>query len=195
MDAFVLNLVRTRTFSARDFAEARDGSCRLSSALTHELAPTMTTWAKQAAPYAEAVARHVARLAKSGLGVAAPIRPSIESDRARVKVHFAPIAPPASPKAARTVPIATASNACRDCGVKLTTRKRVYCDDCYPDRLAASRLASNAAFRSAGQARLKAMRAAGFDPGNDPEAQRRRAAAASKAAQSGRNVAQRWIAR
>jgi hypothetical protein len=83
------------------------------------------------------------------------------------------------------VPIATASNACRNCGAKLTIRKRVYCDDCYPDRVASSRLASNAAFRSAGQERLKAMRAAGFDPGNDPEAQRRRAAAASKQRQAG----------
>jgi hypothetical protein len=184
VDAFVLNLARTRTFSARDFAETRDGACRLSSTLTHELAPTMATWAKLAAP-AESVARHVARLAKSGLGVTPPIRPSIERDRARVKVRFTPIAQPAVPKAAPTVPIATASNACRSCGAKLTIRKRVYCDDCYPDRVASSRLASNAAFRWAGQERLKAMRAAGFDPGNDPEAQRRRAAAASKQRQAG----------
>ncbi len=30
VDAFVLNLARTRTFSAKDFAETREGSCRLS---------------------------------------------------------------------------------------------------------------------------------------------------------------------
>jgi hypothetical protein len=84
---------------------------------------------------------------------------TIESDRARVKVRFATVAPPATPKAARTLPIATASNACRDCGAKLAIRKRVYCDDCYPDRIPASRLAFNAAFRSAGRERLKAMRA------------------------------------
>ena len=185
VNGFVLNLARTRTFSARDFAEARDGSCRISSALTHELAPTMATWAKLASPYAEAVARHAARLAKSGLGVAAPIRPSIETDRARVKVRFTPIAAPVEPKAARTLPIATASNACRDCGARLTVRKRVYCDDCYPDRVASSRLASNAAFRSAGRKRLKEMRDAGFDPGNDPEAQRLRAASASKQRKAG----------
>jgi CRISPR-associated protein Cas1 len=31
VDAFVLNLARTRTFSAKDFAETREGACRLGS--------------------------------------------------------------------------------------------------------------------------------------------------------------------
>jgi hypothetical protein len=33
VDAFVLNLARTRTFSAKDFAETREGACRLASSL------------------------------------------------------------------------------------------------------------------------------------------------------------------
>jgi CRISPR-associated endonuclease Cas1 len=72
VDAFVLNLARTRTFSAKDFAETRESSCRIASPLAQKLAPTMATWAKLVAPYAEAVARHVARLAKNGLGGADP---------------------------------------------------------------------------------------------------------------------------
>ena len=87
VDAFVLNLARTRTFSAKDFAETRDGACRLSSTLAQELAPMMATWAKLIAPYAEGLGRHVARLAKSGLGIAAPIGPKGSVDRARVKVQ------------------------------------------------------------------------------------------------------------
>ena len=134
VDAFVLNLARTRTFSAKDFAETREGACRLASSLAQELAPTMATWAKLVAPYAEAVARHVARLAKSGLGMAAPIGPKPALDRARVKVRLRPIAAPAAPKAVRSVPIATAANACRSCGAKLTIRKRLFCDQCLPDR-------------------------------------------------------------
>jgi len=80
VDAFVLNLARKRTFSANDFAETREGACRLSSSLAQELSPTMATWAKLVAPYAENIARHVARLAKTGLGIAAPIGPKPSSD-------------------------------------------------------------------------------------------------------------------
>ena len=75
VDAFVPNLARARTFSAKDFAERRDGTSRLASSLMQELAPTMAIWAKLVAPYAEAVARHVARLAKNGLGMTVPIGP------------------------------------------------------------------------------------------------------------------------
>jgi CRISPR-associated protein Cas1 len=179
VDAFVLNIARTRTFSAKDFAETREGVCRLASPLAQELAPTMATWAKLVAPYAEAVARHVARLAKSGLGMEAPIR-TAAGDRARVKVRVRPIAAPAAPKAVRSVPIATTANACRSCGAKLTIRKRVYCDRCFPDQMEAQRQAVTPAFQAGGPAKLAAMRAAGHDPTSTPEAQRRRASAASK---------------
>jgi CRISPR-associated endonuclease Cas1 len=180
VDAFVLNLARTRTFSAKDFAETREGACRLSSSLAQELSPTMATWAKLVAPYAENVARHVARLAKSGLGIAAPIGPKPSIDRARVKVRVRPIAAPIGPKAVRSVPIATAANACRSCGAKLAIRKRVYCDRCFPDQMEAQRRAVTPAFQAGGPAKIAAMRAAGHDPTTTPEAQRRRAASASQ---------------
>jgi len=179
VDAFVLNLARTRTFSAKDFAETREGGCRLASPVTQELAPTMVTWAKLVAPYAEAVARHVARLAKSGLGMDAPIR-TAAADRARVKVRVRPIATPVAPKAVRSVPIATAANACRSCGAKLAIRKRVYCDQCLADRREEAQLSTVASFRSAGPSKIAAMRAGGHDPTTTPEAQRRRASTASK---------------
>jgi CRISPR-associated endonuclease Cas1 len=179
VDAFVLNLARTRTFSAKDFAETREGACRLAAPLAQELAPTMATWAKLVAPYAEAVARHVARLAKSGLGMEPPIR-AAAGDRARVKVRVRPIAAPAVPKAVRSVPIATAANACRSCGAKVTIRKRVYCDRCFPDQMEAQRRAVTPAFRAGGPAKIAAMRAAGHDPTSTPEAKRRRASTASK---------------
>jgi CRISPR-associated endonuclease Cas1 len=179
VDAFVLNLARTRTFSAKDFAETREGACRLASPLAQELAPTMATWAKLVAPYAEAVARHVARLAKSGLGMAAPIRTATD-DRARIKVRVRPIGFPVAPKAVRSVPIASAANACRSCGAKLTIRKRLFCDQCLPDRREEAQRAVIPGFRAAGPAKIAAMRAAGHDPTTTREAQRRRAATASR---------------
>src|SRR5580692_992251 len=179
VDAFVLNLARTRTFSAKDFAETREGACRLASPLAQELAPTMATWAKLVAPYAEKVARQVAGLAKSGLGMEAPIR-TAAGDRARVKVRVRPIAAPVAPKAVRSVPIATAANACRSCGAKLTIRKRLFCDQCLLDRREEAQRAVIPGFRAAGPAKIAAMRAAGHDPTTSREAQRRRAATASK---------------
>jgi hypothetical protein len=180
VDAFVLNLAHTRTFSAKDFAETREGSCRIASSLAQELAPTMAQWARLMAPYAEGIGRHVARLARNGLGVAAPIGPKSLPERARVKVRVKPIAAPATPKALRSVPIAAARNACRSCGAKLAVRKRFYCDRCLPDRREEALRAAIPSFKAAGPAKIAAMRAAGHDPTTTPKAQRRRAASASQ---------------
>jgi hypothetical protein len=180
VDAFVLNLARSRTFSARYFAETREGSCRLSSALAQELAPAMATFAKLVTPYAEAIARRVARLAKSGLGMAAPIGPKPSLDRARVKVRVRPIVAPAAPQAARSVPMSAAGNACRSCGAKLTIRKRLFCDQCLPDRREEVLHGTAPSFRAAGPAKIARLRAAGHDPTATPEAQSRRAATASQ---------------
>ena len=181
VDAFVLNLARTRTFSAEDFAETREGACRLASSLAQELAPTMATWANLVMPHAEAIARQVARLAKSGVGMAAPIGPKPGIARSRVKVRLRPIAAPGvTPTALRSVPIATASNACRHCAAKLTVRKRLFCDQCLPDRRQEAQRQAIPRFKAAGPAKIAAMRAAGYDPTTTREAQRRRAATASR---------------
>jgi CRISPR-associated endonuclease Cas1 len=180
VDAFVLNLARTRTFSAKDFVETREGGCRISSGLAHDLAQTMAQWGKLVAPYAESIGRHVARLAKSGVGVAAPMGPVLAQDRARVKVRVAPILTVAAPSVTPTVPISTAANACKACGAKVTVRKRVYCNACFPKQMAAQCAEVMPTFRRAGPAKIASMRAAGHDPTMTEEAQRRRAATASK---------------
>jgi hypothetical protein len=156
VDAFVLNLARRRTFSAKDFVETREGGCRLSSALAHDLAPTMAQWAKLVAPYAEGIGRHVARLAKSGVGVVAPMGPVLTRDRARVRVRVAPIPAVAAPSVKPTVPISSAANACKACGAKVTVRKRVYCDACFPEQMAAQCAEVIPAFRQAGRRKLPA---------------------------------------
>lgn len=150
-NAFVLNIVRTRTFSAKDFVETRrEGACRLASSLAQELAPTMATWAKLVAPYAEAVARHVPRLAKSGLGMTTPIGPKPALDRARVKMRLRPIVAPAMPQASRSVSVSIASNGCRSCGAKLAVHKRLFCDRCLPDRRQEVLSAAARSFQAAG---------------------------------------------
>jgi hypothetical protein len=136
-------------------------------------------------PYAEAVARHVARLAKSGLGISVPIGPTPQRDRARVKVRATPLAAPAAPKAARSVPMSVASNACRSCGAKLAVRKRQYCEACLPDRREEVQRSTLKAFQARGPAKLAAMRAKGHDPTNTPEARRRKSATASAQRRAG----------
>jgi CRISPR-associated endonuclease Cas1 len=180
VDAHVLNLARTRTFSAKDFIETREGAVRCATSLAHELAATMPTWANLVAPYAEMVARYVARLAKNGLGMAAPIGPRPLRDRSRIAVRVKPIAVPVAPKAARSVPIAMARNACRSCGAKLAIRKRLFCDQCLPDRRREVQSSTAASFQAAGPAKIVAMRAAGHDPNTTREVQRRRATTASQ---------------
>jgi len=88
--------------------------------------------------YAEFIARHIARLAKGGLGMVAPIGPKPAHNRARFRVRLPPIAAPAAPKAAHSIPISAAANARPSCGAKLTIRKRVYCDQCLPTELGQS---------------------------------------------------------
>jgi hypothetical protein len=101
-------------------------------------------------------------------------------DRGRISVRVKPIAAPATPRALRSVPITVASNACRSCGAKLTTPKRLFCDQCLPDRRDEALQSAMPAFKAAGPAKIAAMRAAGHDPTATPEALRRRAATASR---------------
>lgn len=44
VDAFALELLTTRSLTARDFYETRAGTCRVTPPLTHELAATLPHW-------------------------------------------------------------------------------------------------------------------------------------------------------
>ncbi len=57
VDRYVLDLLTSRTFAARDFFETRQGVCRVVAPLTHELGETATEWGKLVGRAAEDVAR------------------------------------------------------------------------------------------------------------------------------------------
>ena len=135
VDAFVLNLARTRTFSAKDFAETREGACRLASSLAQELAPTMATWAKLRCTVCRGCceARRPPREERPGHG-----RADRAEARARSCSRVRGAAADCSAGRARCLTLGADlghfSNACRSCGAKLAVRKRVYCDRRLPDR-------------------------------------------------------------
>jgi CRISPR-associated endonuclease Cas1 len=74
-DPYVLDLLRGRTFKKGDFFETREGVCRLMPPLTHELAETSTTWAKELAPVTERVARLLLEAAPKSGGQGRHIQP------------------------------------------------------------------------------------------------------------------------
>ena len=79
VDRYVLELLTSRTFAARDFFETRQGVCRVVAPLTHELGETATEWGKLIGRVAEDVARALDSEARTGAALPTPIsgrRPS-----------------------------------------------------------------------------------------------------------------------
>lgn len=130
VDAFVLGLLRTHAFAARDFFETRQGVCRVLPPLTHRLAETAPGWGKAVAPVAEAVARALFR-PKGWSAVRGSTLPTLltganrsagrNSIRRRTR------------KGTRSIGVDLPPG-CRGCGVVLDDSERAYCDDCLPDR-------------------------------------------------------------
>ena len=57
VDAFLLDLLEDREFTARDFGELPNGICRVAAPLTHELALTLPHWRECLRPIAARLAR------------------------------------------------------------------------------------------------------------------------------------------
>jgi CRISPR-associated endonuclease Cas1 len=154
VDGYLLDLLGSRTFRARDFHEDRRGSCRLLRPLAHALAATSPAWARAVAPVAEEVARMLA-----GGDLPTPLtqdrrsagRDGVRRRPRRVREARPPMLP-----------------ACRSCGGAVP-RGRLFCDRCLPevDRERFER------FQRSGPAALARMRAEGRDPMTDPEVRRR----------------------
>jgi len=178
VDAFVLNLLRTRAFAAKDFFETREGGCRLSASLTHELAATMPTWARLVSPYAEMITRHIVVVAKSGyLGPVIQNKPQKRSlNKGRLKIRTERISLPSIPKAAAAMP--RIGNACRNCAKVLTVTDRLFCDECLPLRQA-EQFRENFGGRLAGLEKLAELRAQGRDPRDTDVVRKKRKAKAS----------------
>jgi len=156
VDAFVLDLLRRRTFAARDFSEGSDGVVRIMPPLSHELGATASAWARLVAPIAE----HVA-----GLLVGKAV-PTILSGTRRSRGTKAKESP--AKAALRGV-----ERTCRSCGSRRAEPARLYCKACSATVRAEQTRAAGAASR----ARHAALLAAGDHPSSRPEVRKRIATA------------------
>ncbi len=166
VDAYLLGLLQTHTFAARDFFETRQGVCRVLPPLTHRLAETAPAWAKAVAPVAEGIARAFFRpedrTAKHDQTLPTPLTGANRSagrGAARRRSN-----------AAGDAAVAALPTACLDCGAMLGNRGPSYCDDCLPER---TQIAAEA-FRKAGPDALASLREAGKDPAHGGDAGRQR---------------------
>jgi len=157
-DAYVLDLLRTTTFSRREFGELASGQVRLSSTLADPLA-------RSALPVLEATAQLVVRDIVGVLGRSIPSSVRIRRRSAPIKGGVVQVHPlnQGAPRRIRS--------ACRVCGLILDDAERRICDDCLPE-LDKRRTAE---LSRLGKAGLAAMRASSEDPAHSAAAREMRA--------------------
>jgi len=157
-DAFVLDLIRTRTFSRREFGELRSGQVRLSSSLARPLAHGALPMLESAV---QPVVQEIVRVLAASSG--SPVR--VRSRKAPMKLGVVQSGPILKQRSERI------ASACRMCGVVLDDTERSICDECLPDydRERTEKLSA------AGKATLAVMRASPDDPAYSEEARRKRA--------------------
>lgn len=164
VDEHVLGLLRSRTFSMKEFAELATGQVRLMPHLARDLATsTLPAWERMASSNAEKIARTLARSAGGGIRVPSS---STRGARGKGRATMARRSTRASRKPSKV------SSACRECGVVLSDPERQYCRDCLP-KLKDQRTAK--LVRAARQV-LAEMRASADDPARSPQAIAKRVA-------------------
>ena len=133
-EAFVLDMLSSRTFRKAEFTETEEGHVRLRAPLTHELAETAPRWAKALAPLAERVAHMLGQAMEGKFVPATPLTSAkLRSAQAVVKARKTEAAGRASRASAkqrpdRTAPLPTYS--CPGCGGRVANPRHVLCQSC-----------------------------------------------------------------
>ncbi len=173
VDAFLLDLLEDRTFTARDFGELPNGVCRIAAPLTHELALTLPHWRECLRPIAARLAQTFREsllskgaaprtlAPKSGnkhRSIPGPARsPLLATPRKTSQSR------PYATRAWRTPTVEAPPNspiACALCGEPVLKRRRRHCEACMPKARREHGLRAIEAARNA----LASQTAAGNDP-------------------------------
>ena len=169
VDAYIVRLLRDRTFTAREFHETETGVVRILPPLTHELAGLMPGLGRAVEP----VVLRVARMLDREPGIDAGYVTFAKPRRSEYKRATTRLAPSTSP-----------TPNCRGCGTPFPRRrgsnKERYCPDCRD----VGRANAFAAFVSKGSAATLSKITGIGDPSHDAEtSQKRRAALSRRAAE------------
>jgi CRISPR-associated endonuclease Cas1 len=152
VDRFVLGLLASRSFAASDFHETRQGVCRITPPLARELAVAGGQWRRPVGHVAEDVARFLDGGDRRERPVPTPVS-------GRLRSSGRPAGPRAQRSAGASSPI---GRRCSWCGNPTDGERRTCSDACERER----RAVGQATFSGAGAARLRQLRAAGFEPMN-----------------------------
>ena len=189
VDAFLLDLLEDREFTARDFGELPNGICRIAAPLTHELALTLPHWRECFRPIAARLAQTFREsLVNKGAAPRTLAAKSLNKRRSLPGPARSPLL--ATPrKTSQPRPYATRawraptvearptnSTACALCGEPVIKRSRRHCDACMPK---ARREHGRRAIEAARKA-LAAQTAAGNDPRRSASVNRARSDAVSE---------------
>jgi len=162
VEAHLLQLLQSRTFPRREFAELPSGQVRLMPDLARTLASSLPIWEGAAATQAAWVARVLALSTGVGIRVSSAV-----TRGARGKGHGTMGRGSRKGSGRPRFP-----SSCRECGVALSSIDRQYCDECLP------RFKDERTGRLVAAARevLAEMRASSDDPARSPEAVAKRVA-------------------
>jgi CRISPR-associated endonuclease Cas1 len=171
VDAFLVDLLEDRVFTARDFGELPNGICRIAAPLTHELALTLPHWRECLRPIAAGLVQTFrdALAGKNGRRVTPASKRSPLAATPRKRSQPRPYAAKAW-RAPRPEALATNPVACASCGAPVLKRRRRYCEACLPRARRERGLRAIEAARKT----LAAQAAAGKDPRASTQAGRKR---------------------
>jgi CRISPR-associated endonuclease Cas1 len=158
VDAYAFELLTARPFAARDFFETRQGVCRVTAPLTHELAQTCRRWGQLVGKVAEELA---ARLEPKGTNRRGSPTPVTERNRAEGRPSGATKPP--------TLRSGAAGRACSWCGGSVAGKRKTCSRRCemHVQAEAAKR------FATASSERMKELHRTGH-PARSEEANRKR---------------------
>jgi CRISPR-associated endonuclease Cas1 len=137
IDAWLVDLLKRRTFRARDFIELPDGHVRIAPPLSHDLAATMDRWRREIAPTAEYVGHALGSLISTDYRATTPLtgrRLTDAQDRVRsrkAKSRATRLRMEAFPQATAVQPELPLGRNCVDCGKPVVRARHVRCPECW----------------------------------------------------------------
>jgi len=174
VDAYVLDLLRSRAFTRRDFSETRRGICRVLAPLSHELIKTAPHWASTIAPIVEGIASQLSDSPGSRIDqLSTPLTGTNRAaGRTRKPRRHSRVAKATQPQPSK-VRTPTPMPACKRCNEPVPRRERVYCDACLPHY---QREQYAKAFSGSGLEAIERMKQTGHDPTHTAAAEEKRGA-------------------